>query len=495
MTSILDLPPELLERIISYAPKNVVLSTRLAHRALEYATFSGFAKRFFRKKGYLITRESLNTLESISKHPQLQKYVEHVWFNPDCWTFQYEDDRTPRSRPQHLQRQQRQPRNYAVYREVWEQHVELLYSFNSFSESLLEIFRNLPNLKVIGMRRSVDHYAWGCNRLKRLTGLGDPRVLGPIPSKPLNSLSGPTYLFRAITHALGSLEDSRIERLYTDAIELDNLSPNDMTQKILTNGNSKITQLELNVCLAKIGNLEASGAILRPRPELDFRHTPNLEHLGENVVKVLSSMPRLDSLSLSFLTSGWGGMYNRPVLDRIVIAKAVNALVRLKLDRLANLEPRILMSFLKTSSATLVNIKLRNVELQQSGGGQVSPWRPVLALLRHQLPRLDYVYLFWLRIINYDREECGYVAFQEPRPTTSTTAEAGEEAVEASATQYTSAESHLFMLECRGRAEVVRKLEHFIEGHGYEERLTGEVNDDDRWDTDTSDDEEGDGEE
>ncbi|KAK0346869.1 hypothetical protein LTR59_005989 [Friedmanniomyces endolithicus] len=87
MTGLTKLPSELISAIVSFLEDSDVRTTRLTCRAIERASLAQFGHRFFRKKGYLITSPSLHVLACIAAHKDLKKYVQHVWFNPDCFTF------------------------------------------------------------------------------------------------------------------------------------------------------------------------------------------------------------------------------------------------------------------------------------------------------------------------------------------------------------------------------------------------------------------------
>jgi hypothetical protein len=86
-TALLSLPPELLANIFYHLEDTSFFSGRLVNRNLEQASFTLFGKRFFRKKGYMITNSSLDVLRSVASHDKLRVYVQHVWFNPDCYTY------------------------------------------------------------------------------------------------------------------------------------------------------------------------------------------------------------------------------------------------------------------------------------------------------------------------------------------------------------------------------------------------------------------------
>ncbi|GAB7362157.1 hypothetical protein MBLNU230_g2183t1 [Neophaeotheca triangularis] len=469
MTGILDLPPELIEHIVSWCGRQSVFATRLTHRYLEEASFDGFGRRFFRKKGFLITTESLNVLASIGKHRGLRKCVEHIWFNPDFYTFRYEDDRFAEEEREILA----QTSGYGTYLGERKDHHELLYGQKLQDAVLPSLFRNLPNMKVVGMRRSTDHYPWGCNRLKRTTGLGDPRVIGhPWSGFREDLLSEATELFKAIEHALASLETHRLERLYTDTIELDGILPEDLNNAVLAKANVKLTQLELNL------TIHCSDALTEV-------------HRGKSVARLLQSMPDLQSFSLAFLTSNME--YTCAVLNHIVLANAAETLLRLKLDSL-EVDAASLTSFLEASSATLTHIKLGHIELRHeapNSSGESRVWDPVFTLLRDRFLCLEYLLCLDLtyRSNNSHGVRMGSIEFQKTRGTSQRPDGAidGEGGVLA---QHSDTVRDEFALECRSRGEVTEDLAclefalKYADEQGKEAAL---MNNDHLWYTDTSD--------
>lgn len=84
MAQFLDLPSELIAHIFRHLDDADFLATRRGNKSLENASVPVFGRRFFRKKGYMITTPSLDVLQSVADSPKLRKYVQHVWFNPDC---------------------------------------------------------------------------------------------------------------------------------------------------------------------------------------------------------------------------------------------------------------------------------------------------------------------------------------------------------------------------------------------------------------------------
>lgn len=79
------LPAELICQIAEALPRHEHNCLRLVCRYVEQAIFDLF-KIQFREIRFMITTCSLEILHGISTHPVLADVVEHVWFNPDCFT-------------------------------------------------------------------------------------------------------------------------------------------------------------------------------------------------------------------------------------------------------------------------------------------------------------------------------------------------------------------------------------------------------------------------
>ena len=293
MTGLLDLPAELIASIFQHLDHKDVFATRLWQQVHRKLISIHFGKRFFRKKGYLITTPSINVLKSIADHEELRKYVQHIWFNPDCYTFvvpkcqpeedlecddaEDENDHSSTVVVEHvglLSEEDR--RRYEAYKACMEDHGMLLYNEN-LERRLIGAFANLPNLQAVGMRRSEDHQPWGWSRLKDAIG-EDPRVLGPIPWRPKYTLSGPTRLFMAIVKAMAYMA-VEVKRLYTDAIEIDNILPDTLPQRTLDATCRALLYLEVNVNMAWLKARSNTKYIIL-REEAEY---------GEGLLRLLSS--------------------------------------------------------------------------------------------------------------------------------------------------------------------------------------------------------------
>ena len=269
MAGLLELPAELIIHVFSYLDNEDVFNARLANKYIESSSLSYFGRRFFRKKGYLITTPSINVLKSIANHNELKKYVQHVWFNPDCYTFV-----DPKCAPDEDMDAQGGPVERLdllsqVEREQWKAFNEctvdhaLLLSRPKLAEELTDVFSKLPNLAAIGMRRSEDHSPWGWMKLKEAIG-EDPRVLGPIASGPKLTLQGPTKLFIAIINAVAAANVD-LKRLYTDVVEIDNILPDVLPQETLNRAcrSLLVSRVQRNQSMAK---QEPKGKLHDSRP-------------------------------------------------------------------------------------------------------------------------------------------------------------------------------------------------------------------------------------
>ncbi|KAK0915059.1 hypothetical protein LTR02_001410 [Friedmanniomyces endolithicus] len=293
MTKLTKLPSELISAIVSFLEDSDVRTTRLTCRAIERASLAHFGHRFFRKKGYMITSPSLDVLACIAAHKDLSKYVQHVWLNPDCFTFVHPacapdpqeapDPENPESLLQLLSLSDR--KRYEAYQTVKQDHSGLLQTWGQqLQEVLTPVFAALPNLKTVGMRRSEDHAPWGWRCLKDIVG-EDPRDLGSIPSGPMRSLSDPTKLFLAVIVAAAAA-NVQLRRFYIDAIELDNIQPASLAQETLDKACGSIWYLEINI----------TKAWLYKHQKTEF--APERGDYGSGLVKLLKATTQLKDMAL-----------------------------------------------------------------------------------------------------------------------------------------------------------------------------------------------------
>ena len=492
MTGLLELPAELIIHVFSYLDNDDVFNARLANKYIESSSLSYFGRRFFRKKGYLITTPSINVLKSIANHNELKKYVQHVWFNPDCYTFVdpkcAPDEDTgaeggPVERLDLLSQVERE--QWKAFNECTVDHA-LLLSRPKLAEELTDVFSNLPNLAAIGMRRSEDHSPWGWMKLKEVIG-EDPRVLGPIASGPKLTLQGPTKLFIAIINAVAAANVD-LKRLYTDVVEIDNILPDVLPQETLNRACRSLQYLEFN----------ATKAWLNKNPKANYTTLPHESEWGEGLIKLLKAVPHLLELGLQIFPDlrqshllppvsrnpeTWRKAYPYIVFDKITKHAPLQNLTRLKLEKLTT-SPDILQAFLEPPKANLTSLKIRDVRLLQGKDGK-EPWYQVFCFLRDSCPKLSYLMLYHLM---YDGGGISFVLVP-PAPNTSTGTtygslgyNYGEPGREQFFTEY-----EYITLEADGRDVVVERLGSVAENHWYHKPIFSYEMDEEMWHTDTSD--------
>ncbi|KAK3074182.1 hypothetical protein LTR53_003580 [Teratosphaeriaceae sp. CCFEE 6253] len=397
-----DLPSELVALIYSFLDDSSTLATRFTSRHIERATLSTFGHRFFRKKGYLVTTPSLNVLTQVSQHEDLRKNVQHVWLNPDCFTFvqpdcapdaqEAPDPDDPDSILQLLSPNDR--RQYEAFQDVKVDHSRLLARSGRELESVLKpIFAALPNLKIIGMRRSENHAPWGWRQLHESVG-EDPRVLGLIPSGPMYWLSEPTRLFLAIVNAVAATPSMKLRRFYTDVIEVDNIRPELLTQETLDKACAGIWYLELNI----------AKAWLRRREEAEHIMLSNPEHFGSGLIRLLKATAELKEIGFQiFSERRQPGRSAPPMRDsypylcfrNLVKSVQLPHVTRIKLEEIVT-TPDTLCAFLTPSASHLTSLKIRYLRLLSDPEKDPKPWRPVFAFLLASCPALEHLYLYRL---------------------------------------------------------------------------------------------------
>ena len=410
MTTLLSLPPELLANIFHHLDDASFHAGRLANRTLEQASFTLFGKRFFRKKGYMITTPSLEVLQSVASHEKLRLYVQHVWFNPDCYTYGLIPTVVPigigrdRGRvsimdaePPYSEEVAKARAEHIRSQAKIDNHV-LLSGDGRLSGLLRSAFATLPNLKTVGMRRSEQHNPWGWSRLRDAVGK-DPRELGVASNYPTNgygAIPGPTILYLALIHALG-VSGSQIQRFYTDAVQIDAISAQMLPLTVMQEACGALLYLEINVAEKE----RMTDVFLNRREDdPDFGMT---ESQGAGLARLLSACPNLRELGLMIFPNrhsqeeGWSQQGYNLLLTHVTEIVQLRNLRRLKLEKLVAL-PSTLISFLQPSAPHLTSIKLRDIRLLEEEGDvdNNEPWKPVFAFLSTSCPNLSYLLLYHL---------------------------------------------------------------------------------------------------
>ncbi|KAK1050685.1 hypothetical protein LTR12_016555 [Friedmanniomyces endolithicus] len=492
MTGLTKLPSELISAIVSFLDDADALSTRLTSRNIERASLAQFGSRFFRKKGYLITTPSLDVLSHIAAHKDLKKYVQHVWFNPDCFTFVHPacapdpqeapDPENPDSLLQLLSLGDR--KRYEAYQVVKQDHSALLQSWGWQLQGVLTpIFAALPNLKTVGMRRSEDHAPWGWRRLKDIVG-EDPRDLGPIPSGPMRSLSDPTKLFLAVIVAAAAA-NVQLRRFYIDAIELDNIHPASLTQETLDKACGSIWYLEINI----------TKAWLYKHQKNEF--VPERGNYGSGLTKLLKATTQLKEIALQIFPDRqptneqrdaefWRNSYPYICLQRAVESVQLPHLARVKLEK-AVTSPATLLALLSPCAGCLTSLKLRDVRLL-SDEEHPQPWRSVFAFLLASCPKLDYLLFSRLLWEHGVVTSLGSSDAQSGRLRGPDTRSLSEIVSASSSGESFFLDDELLELNIFGQEAVARTLEELVERHRYHTWLSEIGSIEERgWHTDTTD--------
>ncbi|KAK3717860.1 hypothetical protein LTR37_005632 [Vermiconidia calcicola] len=499
-TSLLDLPAELIAHIITYLDTDSLFAARLANRHLAGVSLFYFGRRFFRKKGFLITDLAISVLNLIAAHKELGKYVEHLWFNPDCYTFvrppRFPDNPAEGGEDSGVEGEERPRRPLAditspgigAYKSTVARHQHLLYGPGQppLEWELASAFRNLPNLAVVGMRRSEDHEPWGWRTCQRKIG-EDPRVLGPMPSGPRDVLSGPTMLFTAMIHAAAACRGTGLKRLYTDAVEIDNIDPKHLLQEKLNAACRDLLYLEINA---------SKGWLVHdwlPPSLFPSREKPT--YYGEGLLRLFKAVPHLRELGLQIFpdlrqpvardAEAWRKGYSFLTFRRIVEGVQLTSLTRLKLEKITT-TPELLEAFMSPSRTSLMSLKLRYIRLLSPQGSE-RPWQKPFEFLRDSCPKLTYLLLYNLMY------ESGGISFVEDPPV-SGPAQADEDLdlnpgyPDPATNQFFAQYEHI-ALEAKGKDEVRKKVAEVVERHWYQKPIISYAMDESLWHTDTSDEE------
>jgi hypothetical protein len=141
------LPTEILCQIASHLSTTELLSLRLANRTIEVQLFNDFAAYYFAKKQFMLTPESLQCLVDISLHPKLSTVLEHVIISLDL----YRSHTLYRSIDGQASDVPGLPAGPVLYRRGAYDQAAFLASGRD-GRLLTQAFRNLPNLKTVGLR-------------------------------------------------------------------------------------------------------------------------------------------------------------------------------------------------------------------------------------------------------------------------------------------------------------------------------------------------------
>lgn len=211
-SSLDTLPTEILSHIASHLSTSELLSLRLANRTIEVQLFNDFAAYYFAKKQFMLTAESLQCLLDISLHPKLSTVLEHVIISLD----KYAMDMSPTDF--RVGDQATEVDRCTRYRQGAYDQAVLLASGRD-RDLLTEAFRNLRNLKTVGLRdynsgkrwRDGDFAEWrayGASTVWRKTGMNllRSRRFFPAPNFAGTGMAScfAARAFSMVLHALGA---------------------------------------------------------------------------------------------------------------------------------------------------------------------------------------------------------------------------------------------------------------------------------------------------
>lgn len=404
----LELPPELIVQVFHYLDDVDFFAARVVGKHLERATFSTFGKRFFRKKGYMITTASLDVLQNVASHKELRKHVQHVWFNPDCYTFgpmlflpgHFDDWDAVEPEDRYSDDPETNRKSHQAHAACIDDHHNIIHSDATLANKLASAFSSLPNLKTVGMRRSDQHNPWGWRTLKDTVGR-DPRELGDLPWIHQSGASGPTLLYAALIKALDT-SGAEIQRFYTDAIEIDLISLHTLPRDVVQRACSSLLYLEVNVTKGNV-----STVYQPPYADIVSRQMHEMSQYGLGLIRLLSSSPRLRELGLMIFPDrkqshlmapeeGWLESYPYLTLIHLAGGMQLQNLRRIKLEKFTT-NPATLISLLRPSAKHLTSIKLRDIRLLESVDTETErPWQSVFSFLASSCPKLSYLLLYHL---------------------------------------------------------------------------------------------------
>ncbi|KAI6854989.1 hypothetical protein KC343_g6902 [Hortaea werneckii] len=180
---ILQLPVELLEVAASHTQLEDIMSLRLACKELNHQLTRAYERvRYSKLTFYLANKYSMQTLENLSKHPTLDKYIKTIQLAEGqfiLWSDRLIDrkDTLPHVRPNTREEKKalgaiRKVHNGVVYEQ--DAHLEQNAWQQYLTRALINIKTNVPNASVKIIALSAEdaeaHSVVGRNRMERLVG-------------------------------------------------------------------------------------------------------------------------------------------------------------------------------------------------------------------------------------------------------------------------------------------------------------------------------------
>ncbi len=465
-----DLPSELIAHIVRHLNNEDIFALRQASKCIESSSLPVFGRRLFRKKGFMVTTESLHTLRLIAQHEKLSRYVEHIWLNPDCFTHVDVQEYCPPGPRSNARRE-------ALKRYVCDHDFLLRYP-DILTKELAASLAKLPRVAVLGMRRSEDHRPWGWRTMLKATDL-DPRVVGR-PSYHYPVRSDATILYVAMLQAAAKAKIT-LRRLYTDAIEIDAPQALKLSQQTLDVACKELLYLEINL-RRETGRDESVSEAAQP---------------GQGLLQLLGAAPKLRELGLQIFEptlvarKSWLQNYPHLALKHAVDSVKLKYLTRVKLEKIST-SPAVLKGLLETSQSSLTSLKLRDIRLISSSDDieYSRPWQTIFIFLRSCCWSLSYLLLYHLM------HEHGGVSFVENPPRSVPYLEIDDPSNNPNQPFFGHVTGDDFFiqydhlaLEAKDRANVELKLAKILDAHWYHVPIFSYAMDEGVWHTDTSDEE------
>lgn len=406
---------------------------------------------------------------------------------------------------------------FAAFESCLQDHSNLLFNSTLIQDLSLALQR-FHKLRVLGMRRGLQHRPLGVAMLENAVGL-DPCVVGAwLNQREIDRfLYDPNCLFAHLLLAM-SEQTPRLERLYTDGVQVDRLAMAKLLSAPARSILCRLRVLELNTFEPRMVTTDRNkyGEIYDAHsiPGLPESCAPfersvvvipianELCGLSEGTISVLKAAPQIEDLTLTMwpnkrfsLQKGRPVAYdengNRIILDyhwaafgQVVQAVSLTNLTRLSLGSIKT-TAGLLDIFLSSSAPTLRDLRLAYVELFQvlrddySGAEPLLvPWRLVFSTLARDFQSLSYVHFRWLHVYS----PCCWVTFDtDPANDDERGWDDNQSDENLFSTQRKSEPlSPSYLLEVQGLTEVQHQLRVNTKKHWYSKPERHEIEQDER---------------
>ncbi|KAJ9130605.1 hypothetical protein NKR19_g9829 [Coniochaeta hoffmannii] len=394
------LPTEILGHIASYLSTPELLSLRLANRTIEDQLFNDFAAYYFTKKQFMLTPESLQCLVDISLHPKLSTVLEHVIISLDKYRLDLTLNNFNGGDPATLHARA------ATYGQGAYDQAAFLSSGQD-RQLLAQAFRNLPNLRTVGLRdynsgmrqrdgEGAQWRAYGATTVLQNTGmslLGFDGVFGPHVASRQYADTGLAMIFaaRAFTVVLQALGESAATPKHVEILTRDRahalpdhafhlppyLAPT--VAPVLSRLESLL--LTVNLRTIFVPATDSPGSVP-----------------GYALQNLLSLTPNLAHLRLNFTADQSTAANVYPFLDRLAGSgsQLLPRLSHLDFGMMTAVDRECLFRVVQRWSKTLKGLSFWKVSLSDSAGHQAEPhpqekpnrWAQLLVRLRKAAPGL-----------------------------------------------------------------------------------------------------------